>query len=117
MFKKSSIGLVALSVLSEDVKAGKASMRPYAGTAPWYKEASHATWVKPDWDVDYFVPNFGVDTDIIATANHMHAAEEKLGHKLYQNLAAVRAEAKADEDNGPAAAQSLGQEASISLTQ
>ena len=83
MFKKSSIGLVALSVLSEDVKAGKASMRPYAGTAPWYKEASHATWVKPDWDVDYFVPNFGVDTDIIATANHMHAAEEKLGHKLY----------------------------------
>jgi len=81
------MGLVALSLLSEDVKAAKASMRPYAGTAPWYKTASTATWVDPDWDVNYVVPNFGVDTDIIATQNHIAKAEEKLGHKLYKNLA------------------------------
>jgi hypothetical protein len=85
------MGLVALSLLSEETKAGKASFRPYTGTAPWYKEASHATWVDPDWDVNYFVPNFGVDTDILATANHIAQAEGKLGHKLYANLNAVRA--------------------------
>ena len=80
------MGLVALSILTEDAKAGKASFRPYDGTAPWYKMASHASWVKPDWDVGYTVPNFGVDTDVIATQNHIAKAEEKLNHKLYKNL-------------------------------
>ena len=77
--------LLALSMA--DVKAMKASFRPYTGTAPWYKEASLATWVKPDWDVGYVVPNFGVDQDIIATHSNIAKAEEKLNHKLYKNLA------------------------------
>ena len=41
--------------------------RPYPGTAPWYKEATESTWITPDWEVDYKVPNFGPDTDIAAT--------------------------------------------------
>jgi len=40
-----------------------------------------------------------------------------LKHKLYKNLSQVRAEAAADEFNGPAPASSLGQEDSIALTQ
>ena len=85
MFKKSSMSLLALSLA--DVKALKAQFRPYDGTAPWYKMASHATWVDPDWDVGYVVPNFGVDQDIIATQAHIAKAEDKLNHKLYKNLA------------------------------
>ena len=101
MFKKVPMGIAALTFLSEEVKASKASFRPYAGTAPWYKVASEATWVTPDWNVGYTVPNFGVDHDIVSTQAHIAAAETKLSHKLYANLGQVRAEAKADEDNGP----------------
>ena len=101
MFKKVPMGIAALTFLSEEVKASKASFRPYAGTAPWYKMASTATWVDPDWNVGYTVPNFGVDHDIVSTQAHIAAAETKLSHKLYANLGQVRAEAKADEDNGP----------------
>ena len=83
MFKKASMGLATLSV----VNASKASFRPYDGTAPWYKMASQASWVDPDWNVGYVVPNFGVDQDVISTQAHIAKAEEKLKHKLYKNLA------------------------------
>jgi len=108
MFKKVPMGIAALTFLSEDVRASKAQFRPYSGTAPWYKTASEATWVTPDWNVGYYVPNFGVDHDIISTQAHIAKAESKLKHKLYANLGQVRAQAKADEDIGPAPAQSLG---------
>jgi len=57
MFKSIPMGLCALTFLSEDAQAVK--MRPYPGTAPWYKTAKQSTWEKPDWNVNYFVPNFG----------------------------------------------------------
>jgi hypothetical protein len=56
--------------------------RPLPGTAPWYKEATKSTWEKPDWKVDYFVPNFGQDTTIKESIQNMEAAEEKLNHKM-----------------------------------
>ena len=65
MFKTSAAGLVALTYLSLDAQAIK--FRPYAGTAPWHKEAAdieETSEVKPDWPVDYFVPDFGVDEDM-----------------------------------------------------
>ena len=43
---------------------------------------STSSWVKPDWDVNYFVPNFGVDKEIVSSLNHMHAAEGRLGHTM-----------------------------------
>ena len=82
MFSKSTVGIVALTVLSDEVRALKLKYRPLPGTAPWYKEAKASTWVKPDWDVNYFVPNFGQDEDIEDSLRHTEAAEEKLSHKL-----------------------------------
>ena len=63
MFKKIAISAVVLTFID----AKKSHFRPLEGTAPWYKMASHASWVDPDWDVNYPVPDFGVDRDIIAT--------------------------------------------------
>ena len=35
---------------------------------------------KPGYPMDYFVPNFGVDHDIIHTENSAKQAEKQLGH-------------------------------------
>lgn len=83
MFKKASVGVVALTYLSEDVKALKTKYRPYEGTAPWHKEVKDNTWHTPDWNVNYFVPNFGVDKDVLNTQKHLSDSEEKIGHKLF----------------------------------
>lgn len=34
--------------------------------------------------VNYFVPNFGVDQDILSTQTHLKQSEKLLGHQLYQ---------------------------------
>jgi len=33
------------------------------------------------WKKDYFIPNFGVDHDIITTQNNLKNAEASRGHK------------------------------------
>lgn len=33
------------------------------------------------WDINYFVPNFGADGDIVASKTHTEAAENRLAHK------------------------------------
>ena len=71
-----------LAFLSGDVQAVKSKFRPLPGTAPWYKEATKSTWVKPDWPVDYVVPNFGQDKTIKESIKNMEAAEEQLKHKM-----------------------------------
>ena len=76
------MGLVALTFLSEDVQAAKAKYRPTPGSTPWYKMAKESTWEKPDWNVNYPVPNFGQDTDIKASLKHTATAEADLGHKM-----------------------------------
>ena len=67
MFKKVAISVAVLSLVDAKRMKQMSDFRPLEGTAPWYKMASHATWVDPDWDINYPVPNFGVDHDIIAT--------------------------------------------------
>ena len=37
---------------------------------------------KPDWKVDYYVPNFGVDHDIIDSKTHLAQAEKATGHEM-----------------------------------
>ena len=38
------------------------------------------TWKKPKGPpLDYFVPNFGVDQDILDTQEHIRQSEQKLG--------------------------------------
>ena len=82
MFSKTTVGIVALTVLSEEVRALKMKYRPLAGTAPWHKDAEANSWVKPDWKVDYFVPNFGLDEEMEASLKHTSDTETKLNHKL-----------------------------------
>ena len=67
----------------EDAKAIKTKYRPPQGSNPWHKEVKSNTWVAPDWDVNYFVPNFGVDNDVANTQQHLAATEKKLDHKLF----------------------------------
>lgn len=73
MFKSLPVGLAALTY-TQGIKVNSISnnlaqqkFRPLDGTVPWHKEVSQATWVKPDWDVGYFIPNFGVDSDVVDT--------------------------------------------------
>ena len=64
------------------MKAARIGFRPVEGTVPWHKEVTKSSWVKPDWNIDYFVPNFGVDEDIKSSITHMDAAEKSTGKKM-----------------------------------
>ena len=79
MFSKTTTGLVALTILSDEVLAMKLKYRPLAGTAPWHKDAEANSWVKPTWDVDYFVPNFGVDPEVSNIAASIAETEKLMG--------------------------------------
>ena len=59
---------------------------------PWYKEVKKPTWTEPDWPVNYKVPNFGVDTDIINTKNSISQSEKT--HKKNFNADFKATEAK-----------------------
>ena len=61
------------------------SYRPPAGSNPWHNSASESTWNKPDWEVDYFVPNFGKDSDILTSDANLKATEAKLNVTLSAN--------------------------------
>ena len=82
MFKSIPVGLVALSFLSEEVKASKTTFRPTVEQAPWYKTAKKSTWNTPDWPVNYKVPNFGVDTELKYTQKNIANAEKSLKTKF-----------------------------------
>jgi len=80
MFKKSTVGIAALTFLSGDAQATK--YRPIQGSNPWHKEASLTTVVKPEWKINYFVPNFGVDKDILTSESNQNFAEKSVGTKM-----------------------------------
>ena len=82
MFKSVPVGLAALTFLSEGVMASKAEYRPSSEQAPWYKAAKGSTWNTPDWPVNYKVPNFGVDNEILTNNKNLADAETKLKTKL-----------------------------------
>ena len=82
MFKSVPVGLAALTFLSEGVMASKAEYRPTSEQAPWYKAAKGSTWNTPDWPVNYKVPNFGVDNEILTNNKNLVDAETKLKTKL-----------------------------------
>jgi hypothetical protein len=74
------MGLAALTFLSGDAQAVK--YRPIPGSNPWHKDASLTTIEKPDWKINYYVPNFGVDQDIVNSQTHMAQSEKNLGQKM-----------------------------------
>ena len=64
----------------------ESTYRPKAEQAPWYKTASSSTWNTPDWKINYKVPNFGVDHEILVTDKNLATAEKGLNHKLTANF-------------------------------
>jgi len=70
MFKKTTVGCVALSYLSTDVEAAKVKFRPPDGSVPWHSAASSNSWNEPTWKVNYFVPQFGMDNEIQSSLDH-----------------------------------------------
>ena len=55
--------------------------RPYTnGRTPWYSVPPRAPAI--GHPIGYFVPNFGVDNDILDSKNHLHVTEKKLKHSL-----------------------------------
>ena len=44
--------------------------------------AGKSTWNTPDWPVNYKVPNFGVDSEVITTQKNIAKAEKKLNKKF-----------------------------------
>ena len=68
------ISLAALAL------TGAAAFRPPTGSAPWHKEGRENEWFKPDWPINYYVPDFGVDHDIIHTQKHIADQEARLKH-------------------------------------
>ena len=84
MFKSAQVGS-ALLFLSQDAKAAKISYRPLAGTAPWSKSGTESTgdnWLMPTWPVNYAVPNFGTDSDILDTHASISSSEDNLKTKM-----------------------------------
>ena len=88
MFKSQVMGLAALTFLSEDVRAVKlgSNFRPLPGTAPWHKPVSESSWQDPTWKVDYPVPNFGVDENIITTQKNIASAEDSLKTTMHASF-------------------------------
>ena len=76
---------VLVALFANDVSAHRhhhhhvKSYRPIPGTAPWDKEVPKHP--KVDFPHDYFVPNFGVDHDIVATHSNLENAEKTLKTK------------------------------------
>ena len=57
--------------------------RPTNAQAPWYKEQSTGeTWMDPKWPVNYSVPNFGKDHEIVSTQDAISKTEELMGKKI-----------------------------------
>jgi hypothetical protein len=98
MFKNTAAGLVALTYLSKDAQAVK--FRPPTGSVPWHKEGGdieETSWAKPDWPVNYFVPDFGADQDVIDTKQDLKVSEKSLKKKMHASF-------KADKEHGNYAA-------------
>lgn len=55
--------------------------RPYVnGDTPWYKPSLHQP--KDEFPINYPVPDFGEDKDIIETRNSINLEEKRLKHKM-----------------------------------
>ena len=57
------------------------SFRPPEGSNPWHNH-DWSSWTKPEYDMDYFVPNFGKDADIKTSDESLKATEAKLNVTL-----------------------------------
>ena len=76
------LGLICLIASSSGIK-----FRPISSeSAPWEKIAITAGMLKPDFPIDYVVPSYGVDQDIINTESNLKLTEKNLGKKLHADF-------------------------------
>ena len=62
--KNNTLSFAVLALLSY-TQAAKLSYRPPSGSTPWHQEDFPLNKVlQPDYPINYYVPNFGVDTEI-----------------------------------------------------
>ena len=70
MLSKTSKVLVVAALLET---TSAIQFRPPKGTVPWTEEIKEPEWKDPkDHDIDYFVPNFGMDWEIAASLKNMN---------------------------------------------
>ena len=84
MIGKTSLVVVALLGAVTSVKI---AYRPPEGSVPWHQPASRPTWDTPDYPINYYVPNFGVDHNILTTMNSLKIAERGAKKSLRANFA------------------------------
>jgi len=77
---KTSHLVVALMVATSS--AVQLQYRPTAGSVPWGGAASRPEWDTPPYPVNYYIPNFGMDHNILTTMNSLKIAEQGAGKKL-----------------------------------
>ena len=78
---------LVVSVLFGAASAINLNYRPPAGTVPWHSASSRPTWDTPDYPTNYYVPNFGVDHNILTTMNSLKIAERGAKKSLKANFA------------------------------
>jgi len=61
--------------------------RPTAGSVPWGGAATRPTWDTPDYPVNYYIPNFGMDHNVLTTMNSLKIAEQGQGKELKASFA------------------------------
>ena len=72
-----TISLAIIALFASDASA--IMYRPKAEQAPWYKTHTGPTWMDPTWPVNYVVPNFGKDHEIISTEKTIAETEKTMG--------------------------------------
>ena len=84
MISKTSLVVCALLGAVTSVKVG---FRPPPGSVPWTHPASRPTWDTPNYPINYYVPNFGVDHNILTTMNSLKIAERGAKKSLRASFA------------------------------
>ena len=65
MQKKITMAALILTLEQAFEVYGKTTdFRPLPDTAPWHEEKREWRWHKPDYPINYKVPDYGVDRDI-----------------------------------------------------
>jgi hypothetical protein len=78
MFRKTNKSTTVAVVLMASASALK--FRPPEGSVPWHEAATLPIWtdanINDDHKVDYFVPNFGADSETKGERANLEIAEE-----------------------------------------
>jgi hypothetical protein len=83
---KTSQAVLAALMLS-GASATKLQYRPTAGSVPWGGAAARPEWDTPPYPVNYYIPNFGADHNILTTMNSLRIAEKSNGKALKASFA------------------------------